>query len=156
MNIGQAAKASGLSAKTIRYYEMAGLIRHTARSESGYRVYTEADICRLRFIHRARDLGFSIERIGQLLNLWQDKDRTSADVKRLTLEHVREIEAKIAALIAMRDAVQDVASACDGDDRPDCPILHDLEGGQPFENQKTNEFKWRRSGAENIAQRVVP
>ena len=129
MNIGQAAVASGVSAKAIRYYETAGLIAPASRSEGGYRVYTVSDIRVLRFIRRARDLGFSIERIRRLLNLWQDKGRASADVKRLALEHVGEIEAKIAALIAMRDAVQELAAACDGDHRPDCPILRDLERG---------------------------
>jgi MerR family transcriptional regulator, copper efflux regulator len=144
VNIGQAAKAAGLSAKAIRYYETAGLIGRAGRSEGGYRIYTEADIRQLHFIRRARDLGFSIERIGQLLDLWRDKDRASADVKRLTLEHVSEIEAKIAALTAMRDAVQEVASACDGDHRPDCPILHDLEKGEPV---STRRLANRRSGA---------
>jgi MerR family copper efflux transcriptional regulator len=129
MNIGQAAVASGVSAKAIRYYETAGLIAPASRSEGGYRVYTVSDIRVLRFIRRARDLGFSIERIRRLLNLWQDKGRASADVKRLALEHVGEIEAKIAALIAMRDAVQELVAACDGDHRPDCPILRDLERG---------------------------
>ena len=127
MNIGEAAKASGVSAKAIRYYETAGLIERAGRSNGNYRLYSEADICVLRFIHRARDLGFSIDRIRRLLDLWQDKARASADVKRLALEHVREIEAKIEALITMRDAVKALAAACEGDHRPDCPILEDLE-----------------------------
>jgi MerR family copper efflux transcriptional regulator len=128
MNIGQAAEASGVSPKAIRYYETAGLIAPAGRSEGGYRVYGEADIRVLRFIRRARDLGFSIERIRRLLDLWYDKGRASADVKRLALDHVGEIEAKIAALLTMRDAVQELAAACDGDHRPECPILRDLEG----------------------------
>jgi MerR family copper efflux transcriptional regulator len=128
MNIGQAAKLSGVSAKAIRYYETAGLIAPAGRSEGGYRVYSEADIRILRFIRRARDLGFSIERIHRLLDLWRDSERASADVKRLALDHVNEIDAKIAALMAVRDAVQDLADACDGDHRPECPILRDLEG----------------------------
>jgi MerR family copper efflux transcriptional regulator len=128
MNIGQAAEASGVSAKAIRYYEASGLIAPAGRSEGGYRVYGEADIRTLRFIHRARDLGFSIERIRRLLDLWHDKGRASADVKRLALDHVGEIDAKIAALVAMRDAVEELATACDGDHRPECPILRDLEG----------------------------
>ena len=82
----------------------------------------------LRFIKRARELGFSIERIRRLLDLWQDKSRASRDVKRLALDHIAEIRAKIAAMISMRDAVQELADACDGDERPECPILHDLEG----------------------------
>lgn len=128
MNIGEAAKASGVSAKAIRYYETAGLIERAGRSNGNYRLYTEADVRVLRFIHRARDLGFSVDRIRRLLDLWQDKDRASADVKKLALEHVREINAKIEALITMRDAVEALAAACEGDHRPDCPILHDLEG----------------------------
>jgi len=128
MNIGQAAEASGVSAKAIRYYETAGLIAPAGRSEGGYRVYGEADTRVLRFIRRARDLGFSIERIRRLLDLWHDKGRASADVKRLALDHVGEIDAKIAALVAMRDAVHELAVACDGDHRPECPILRDLEG----------------------------
>jgi MerR family transcriptional regulator, copper efflux regulator len=128
MNIGQAAEASGVSAKAIRYYETAGLIAPAGRSDGGYRVYGAADIRILRFIRRARDLGFSIERIRRLLDLWHDKRRASADVKRLALDHVAEIDAKIAALCAMRDAVQELADACDGDHRPECPILRDLDG----------------------------
>ena len=128
MNIGEAAKASGVSAKAIRYYETAGLIGRTGRSEGNYRLYREGDVRVLRFIHRARDLGFSIDRIRRLLDLWRDKARASADVKRLALEHVHEIEAKIETLITMRDAVEALAAACEGDHRPDCPILYDLEG----------------------------
>jgi len=128
MNIGQAARASGVPAKTIRYYETAGLIATADRTGGGYRVYTQADVFVLRFIKRARDLGFSIERIRRLLDLWQDKSRASRDVKRLALDHVAEITAKIAAMRAVRDAVQELADKCDGDDRPECPILHDLEG----------------------------
>jgi MerR family copper efflux transcriptional regulator len=128
MNIGAAARASGVSAKTIRYYEAAGLIAAANRSASGYRVYTEANVIMLRFIKRARDLGFSIERIRRLVDLWHDKSRASADVKRLALDHIANITAKIAAMSAMRDTVQELADACDGDDRPECPILRDLEG----------------------------
>jgi len=127
MNIGQAAEASGVSAKAIRYYETAGLIDQTDRSDGNYRLYTESDIRVLRFIRRGRDLSFSIDRIRRLLDLWQDKNRASADVKRLALEHAHEIEAKIEALIMMRDAIERLAAACEGDHRPDCPILADLE-----------------------------
>ena len=128
MNIGEAARASGVPAKTIRYYEAADLIATADRTGGGYRVYTSADVFVLRFIKRARDLGFSIERIRRLLDLWQDRSRASRDVKRLALDHVAEITAKIAAMRAVRDAVQELADKCDGDDRPECPILHDLEG----------------------------
>jgi MerR family copper efflux transcriptional regulator len=134
MNIGEAARASGVPAKTIRYYEAAGLIATANRSIGGYRVYTQADVFTLRFIRRARDLGFSIERIRRLLDLWQDKSRASRDVKRLALDHIAEIRAKVAAMTSMRDAVQELADACDGDERPECPILRDLEdaAAQPF------------------------
>ena len=128
MNIGQAAEISGLSAKAIRYYEIAGLITPAERSDEGYRVYGTDQIRMLRFVRRARDLGFSLDRIRRLLDLWRDAGRASADVRQLALDHITEINAKIAALTAMRDAVQDLADACDGDRRPDCPILRDLEG----------------------------
>ncbi|HUI34475.1 MAG TPA: Cu(I)-responsive transcriptional regulator [Stellaceae bacterium] len=128
VNIGAAAEMSGLSAKAIRYYELAGLIAPAARGEAGYRVYGEDDVRVLRFVHRARALGFSLDRTRRLLDLWRESGRASADVKQLALEHVAEIDAKIAALTAMRDAVQALADACDGNRRPDCPILRDLEG----------------------------
>jgi MerR family transcriptional regulator, copper efflux regulator len=133
MNIGGTASASGVSAKTIRYYEAAGLIATANRSAGGYRVYTQADLFTLRFIKRARDLGFSIERIRRLLDLWQDRSRASRDVKRLALDHIAEIRSKIGAMTSMRDAVQELADAC-GDEHPECPILRDLEGaaGQPL------------------------
>ena len=132
MKISEAASASGVSAKTIRYYETAGLIATANRSAGGYRVYTQADVYVLRFIKRARDLGFSIERIRRLLDLWQDKSRASRDVKRLALDHIADITANIAAMRTVRDAVQELADKCEGDDRPECPILHDLEGSTPI------------------------
>ena len=135
MNIGEAASASGVSAKTIRYYEAARLIGTASRSAGGYRIYTRADVFTLRFIKWARELGFSIERIRRLLDLWQDKSRASRDVKRLALDHIAEIRAKIAAMTSMRDAVQALADACDGDERPECPILHDLEGSTGGRNR---------------------
>ena len=135
MNIGEAARASGVSTKTIRYYETAGLIATAERTGGGYRVYTQADVHVLRFIKRARNLGFSIERIRRLLDLWQDKSRASRDVKRLALDHIAEIRAKIAAMTSMRDAVQALADACDGDERPECPILHDLEAAPAGHNR---------------------
>ena len=132
MNIGEAARASGVSAKTIRYYEAARLITTAGRSAGGYRVYTQADVHVLRFIKRARDLGFSIERIRRLLDLWHNKTRASRDVKRLALDHIAEITTKLAAMTTVRDAVQELADKCDGDDRPECSILRDLEGGVPI------------------------
>jgi MerR family copper efflux transcriptional regulator len=132
MNIGEAADASGVSAKTIRYYEVAGLIATAQRTGGGYRVYTQADVHVLRFIRRARDLGFSIDRIRRLLDLWQDRSRASRDVKRLALDHIADIAAKIVAMSTVRDAVQELADKCEGNDRPECPILRDLEGGAPI------------------------
>jgi MerR family copper efflux transcriptional regulator len=129
MNIGQASAASGVSAKMLRYYESIGLILRAGRTEAGYRVYSATDVNTLRFIRRARDLGLSIERIKLLVGLWRDRERSSADVKRVAQEHVAELEAKILELTAMRDTLQELADACHGDQRPDCPILHDLEGG---------------------------
>src|SRR5215469_186951 len=132
MNIGEAARASGVSAKTIRYYEAAGLIETAGRSGGGYRVYTQADVHMLRFIKRARDLGFSIDRIRRLLDLWQNKSRASRDVKRLALDHIADIAAKIAAMSTVKDAVQELADKCEGNDRPECPIPRDLEGSAPI------------------------
>ena len=127
----KAARASGVSAKTIRYYEAAGLIATAERSGGGYRVYTQAHVHAA--VHQGgRDLGFSIERIRRLLDLWQDKSRASRDVKRLALDHIADIAAKIAAISTMRDAVQELADTCEGNDRPECPILRDLEGGAPI------------------------
>ena len=129
MNIGQAAKATGISAKMIRYYEDSGLIGPVARSESGYRVYGPRDIHTLGFIKRSRDMGFSVERIGELLALWRDRSRHSADVKRMALEHVAVLRRRIAELQDMLQTVQALADCCAGDERPDCPILAGIEGG---------------------------
>lgn len=126
MTIGDAAKASGVSAKLIRYYESIGLIPEAGRTASGYRVYSTNDVNVLRFIKRARTLGFGIERIEHLVGLWQDRSRCSSEVKRVALAHVAELEAKIAELQAMADTLKDLADACHGDDRPECPILKDL------------------------------
>lgn len=127
MNIGDAAAASGVSAKMIRYYEQAGLIPPAARSASGYRLYNAADVHRLRFIRRARDLGFSVAEIGQLLDLWHDRARRSADVKGLAQAHIEDLEERIARLRQMADTLQHLADCCAGDHRPECPILAGLE-----------------------------
>jgi MerR family transcriptional regulator, copper efflux regulator len=129
MNIGQAAAESGVSAKMLRYYESTGLIPTAERTEAGYRVYDAADVNTLRFIRRAREFGLSMERIKLLVSLWQDHARPSRDVKRIATEHVQELRAKIAELTAMCDALDALADACHGDQRPDCPILRDLEAG---------------------------
>ncbi|WP_313621787.1 Cu(I)-responsive transcriptional regulator [Achromobacter sp.] len=126
MNIGQAAKSSGISAKMIRYYESIGLIGPAVRTDSGYRVYTEQDLHTLRFVRRARDLGFSVEQMNELLALWKDRSRASADVKRIALEHVQELERKAEALRDMAATLKHLAQHCHGDDRPDCPILENL------------------------------
>ena len=136
MNIGQAARASGVSAKMIRYYESIGLIPEAGRTEAGYRVYTAAEVNTLRFIHRARSFGFPIERIRLLVSLWQEK-RPSREVKRIASEHVTELRARIAELAAMADALQDLADTCKGDHRPECPILRDLESPGPADPTAT-------------------
>ena len=126
MNIGQAAKASGVSAKMIRYYESIALIPPGRRSEAGYRMYDDKDLHVLRFVKRARTLGFSLEQIGALLSLWQNKARASADVKAVALVNVDELNQRIAELTEMRDTLQTLAQCCHGDERPDCPILQTL------------------------------
>ncbi|AIC17854.1 MULTISPECIES: Cu(I)-responsive transcriptional regulator [Pseudomonas] len=129
MNIGQAARKSGLSAKMIRYYESIGLLRPAHRSDSGYRLYGDDDLHSLAFIKRSRDLGFSLEEVGKLLTLWQDRQRASADVKALARQHIDELNRKIAELAGLRDTLQDLVQHCHGDHRPDCPILKDLASG---------------------------
>ena len=131
VNIGQAAKLSGVSAKMIRHYEEVGLIPAASRTESGYRQYNEADVHSLRFIRHARDLGFSIAQIGELVGLWQNRRRSSSRVKALALAHVAELESKVAKLQAMKDTLQHLAHCCHGDDRPDCPILDRLADDAP-------------------------
>ncbi|MBY3177606.1 Cu(I)-responsive transcriptional regulator [Rhizobium leguminosarum] len=126
MNIGQAAKASGVSAKMIRYYEQIKLIGPAHRTESSYRTYTDNDINTLKFVRRARDLGFSVEQMKTLVALWRDKSRSSADVKAIALEHVAELERKAAAIQAMSRTLRHLANHCHGDDRPDCPIIEEF------------------------------
>lgn len=126
LNIGEAAKASGVSAKMIRHYESIGLLPPARRSDAGYRLYGEQDVRVLQFIHRGRALGFSLEQLAGLLALWQDKDRASADVRRLAERHIDELERKIAELQAMQRTLQALAHSCHGDQRSDCPILDDL------------------------------
>ena len=129
MNIGQAAKRSGLSAKMIRYYESTGLLHAANRTDAGYRLYGDEDLHTLAFIKRSRDLGFSLEEVGKLLTLWQDRGRASADVKALAHQHIVELDQKIAEMTGLRDTLQDLVEHCQGNDRPDCPILKDLESG---------------------------
>ena len=129
MNIGKAAAASGVSAKMIRYYESIDLLAAARRTDAGYRAYTDEDVHVLRFIRRARDLGFSLADIGELLALWQDQGRASADVKGIALAHVAALERKIGELQGMADTLRTLAEHCHGDARPDCPILTDLDAG---------------------------
>ncbi|WP_299689456.1 Cu(I)-responsive transcriptional regulator [uncultured Tateyamaria sp.] len=125
MNISQAAKATGLPAKTIRYYEDIGLVRPDRRT-NGYRDFAAAEVHKLRFLARARALGFGIDNCRSLLALWEDRDRASADVRQIAHAHLAEIEEKIADLTAMRDTLSHLVVTCAGDDRPDCPILNTL------------------------------
>jgi Cu(I)-responsive transcriptional regulator len=126
MNIGRAAEASGVSAKMIRHYESIGLLPDATRTVAGYRVYRERDVHTLRFIRRARDLGFAMKEIGELLGLWGNRRRASADVKKVAARHLHELDEKIRELQDMRATLAHLADHCHGDDRPDCPILQDL------------------------------
>jgi Cu(I)-responsive transcriptional regulator len=126
MNIGQAAAESGISAKMIRYYESIGLIDASLRTAAGYRVYSHTDLHALRFIRRARDLGFSLKQIGALTALWRDQNRASADVKQLAREHIAELEHKARMLQDMAAALKKLADHCQGDQQPQCPILENL------------------------------
>ncbi len=128
MNIGEAAARSDVKPKTIRYYESIGLIDAAPRTEGGYRSYGATDVAFLRFIRRARGLGFSVNDVANLLALYRDTNRASADVKALATEHLNAIDRKLAELHSVRDTLQHLVHACHGDDRPDCPILDDLAG----------------------------
>lgn len=128
MQISEAARATGVTAKMIRHYEAIGLVPPPGRRDSNYRDYSREDVHRLGFVRRARDLGFSMDEIRDLLKLWADDSRASADVKALTLRHIGELDAKIALLHEMRRTLAHLAAACDGDDRPHCPIIASLEG----------------------------
>lgn len=128
MNIGEAARATGVSAKMIRHYESIGLIPSPARTDAGYRVYASGDVHTLRFIRHARDLGFSLDDLDGLLRLWRDRGRSSCEVKKLALAHIDTLDRKIAELGAMRAALHRLADRCQGDDRPECPILEGLAG----------------------------
>lgn len=143
MNIGAAAQASGVSAKMVRHYEEIGLIPKAKRTYAGYRMYTQGDVHTLRFIKQSRNLGFSIEKIGQLLALWQDRRRTSRKVKELAQAHILELEERIREMQDMKNTLSVFVKNCHGDDRPDCPILEGLEktlttaeGRQPLTGAK--------------------
>jgi MerR family copper efflux transcriptional regulator len=143
MNIGQAAEASGVSAKMIRYYESIGLIPKTVRTEAGYRVYSDNDVHTLGFIRRARDLGFSVEQIAELVTLWRDRRRASTDVKRIALEHVSLLERKAQELQEMAATLKHLAKHCHGDRRPKCPIIERLsgdDGTRPTRTRSSHQF----------------
>ena len=134
MNIGQASEVSGVSAKMIRYYESIGIVPRADRKESGYRDYGSADVHRLRFIRRARDLNFSLEQIRDLLRLWSDHHRSNAEVKAIALQHVSELKERAKHLNEMANALKHLATACEGNGRPECPIIGGLEGTADFDH----------------------
>lgn len=135
MNIGEVATKSGLPAKTIRYYEDIGLVEASARRENGYRDYDEQDLNLLKFVQRARSLGFTVEECRELLDLYRDRSRASADVKALAIRRIGDIERKIAELQGMQATLEHLIDKCHGDDRPDCPIIDDLSGKEVAPNQ---------------------
>lgn len=135
MNIGEVATKSGLPAKTIRYYEDIGLVEASARRENGYRDYDEQDLHLLKFVQRARSLGFTVEECRELLDLYRDRSRASGDVKALAIRRIGDIERKIAELQGMQATLEHLIDKCHGDDRPDCPIIDDLSGKEVLLNQ---------------------
>ena len=130
VDIGEASRASGVSAKMIRHYEEIGLVPRPGRTAAGYRIYCASEVHALRFVKRARGLGFSMEEIGKLLALWNDRRRASAEVKRLALRQVAQLDRRIAELRSMRRTLAGLAHHCHGDHRPECPILDDLACGE--------------------------
>lgn len=146
LNIGDAAKASGVSAKMIRHYEEVGLLTAARRTQAGYRQYSATEVHTLRFIRHARDLGFSIHAIGELVGLWQDRGRPSRQVKALAQAHIVELEQKAQEILAMKATLEHLVHCCRGDDRPDCPILENLadegqgEGGAPAPRRARHGF----------------
>lgn len=131
MKIGEAAKVSGVSAKMIRHYESVGLFPQAARSESGYRQYSDKEVSTLRFIRQSRDLGFSIEQIRELLGLWQNRRRPSRQVRALAQAHILELDEKLKEIQAMKATLEHLVHCCHGDDRPDCPIIETLAQDTP-------------------------
>ena len=145
LNIGQAASATGVSAKMIRHYEGVGLLPEAHRTESGYRQYGESDVRTLRFIRHSRDLGFSLQEIAKLVSLWQDRSRPSREVKALARKHIEELDAKAQELLAMKSALEHLVQCCRGDDRPDCPIIDSLEADGP-DAPPSSAGRQRRAG----------
>ena len=150
MNIGEASKASGVSAKMIRHYEQVGLLAAPPRTDSGYRQYAPTEVHTLRFIRHARDLGFSIHAIGELVGLWQDRRRPSRQVKALALAHIQELEQKTQELLAMKATLEHLVHCCHGDDRPDCPILENLAAQGPTSDEHGGAQGRARRGLERL------
>ncbi|WP_018237969.1 Cu(I)-responsive transcriptional regulator [Ensifer sp. BR816] len=150
MNIGDVSRESGVSTKMIRYYEEIGLIPAAHRTEAGYRIYCEKDVHKLRFIRRARDLGFSVTQLTELLALWSDGHRASADVKRIARQHIAELEHKLQELQAMTDALKHLAEHCHGDHRPECPILEDLAGAIEVEARHMDLTRFGAGGVDPV------
>ncbi|WP_210528206.1 Cu(I)-responsive transcriptional regulator [Rubellimicrobium arenae] len=157
MNIGEASRVSGVSAKMIRYYEEIGLIPPAPRRDSGYRDYAEADVHRLRFIRRARDLGFTVDQITELLGLWSDRSRASSKVRSLALSHVDELARKKKEIEAMISLLERLVRSCHGDDRPDCPILDELaaDEAEPFGRPATGPQRFGQIGERKGAGRAT-
>ncbi len=145
MNIGEASKATGISVKMLRYYEEIGLVRPALRAYSGYRVYSDRNIAMLRFVRRARDLGFQVKQIAALLDLWQDASRASADVKTLALDHIRDLHRRRRELDQMIATLEHLADHCHGDARPDCPILTGLSAEEETPPRPVRAKARRRS-----------
>lgn len=143
MNIGQASKEAGISAKMIRYYESIGLLPEADRRTSGYRDYSADDINRLKFLQRARSLGFSVPQIQELMRLWSDRDRSNEDVRKLALDHAAELEAKALQLQEMIGTLRKLAQACKRGDRPECPIIEELGGGAAPATPRAKRVKHR-------------
>jgi MerR family transcriptional regulator, copper efflux regulator len=150
MNIGDIARASGVSAKMIRYYETIGLIPPASRNGSGYRNYSDNDVHTLRFVRRARDLGFTVEQMADLLALWRDRSRASGEVKKIALDHVAILERKAEELKAMSRTLKHLAAHCHGDDRPDCPILDDLAGPAREPEKSHGPARFGRTGTDPL------
>ena len=136
MNIGEAAKSSGVSAKMIRHYESVGLFPEASRTDSGYRQYTDKEVSTLRFIRQSRDLGFSLEQIRELLGLWQNRRRSSRQVRALAQAHLEELNSKLRELQEMKATLEHLVHCCHGDDRPDCPIIETLQSTVPVVNEE--------------------
>ncbi|MEN9581611.1 MAG: hypothetical protein RJA70_4620 [Pseudomonadota bacterium] len=147
--IGELARLTGVSAKTIRYYEQAGLVPEPKRAANGYRVYTDRAVHLLRFVKRARDLGFAVEDVSSLLALWDDETRASADVRRLAAQHLAEVHRKIAELQGLAQTLQSLVKRCHGDHRPDCPILEDLASPPATAKSKQTTAKSKQTTAKS-------